>query len=127
MTSRATLSALLWAPVAARLSVQSSATRRGFGFGLRRQRRLHRRAQGKDLELPAQTGMLIRTDNTITVPVTSASNAALPPVKKPLTPRQKLESAAKGHLRCPRTAHFSLWKPGLTRLLANFLFHFFSV
>jgi len=33
--------------------------------------------KGKDLELPAQTGMLIRMDNTITVPVTSAGNASL--------------------------------------------------
>jgi len=33
--------------------------------------------EGKDLELPAQTGMLVRMDNTITVAVTSASNAAL--------------------------------------------------
>ena len=33
--------------------------------------------KGKDLDLPAQTGMLIRMDNTITVPVAIASNASL--------------------------------------------------
>jgi hypothetical protein len=33
--------------------------------------------KGKDLELPAQTGMLIRMDNAITVTVSSASNASL--------------------------------------------------
>jgi hypothetical protein len=33
--------------------------------------------KGKDLELPAQTGMLARMDNTITVPATSATSAAL--------------------------------------------------
>jgi len=33
--------------------------------------------QDRNLELPTQTGMLVRMDNTITVPVTSASNAAL--------------------------------------------------
>jgi hypothetical protein len=32
--------------------------------------------KGKEVELPAQTGMLIRMD-TITVPVMSASNASL--------------------------------------------------
>jgi hypothetical protein len=30
--------------------------------------------KGKELELPPQTGMLIRMDNTITVPVTTATN-----------------------------------------------------
>jgi hypothetical protein len=30
--------------------------------------------KGKELELPPQTGMLIRMDNTITVPVTTAVN-----------------------------------------------------
>jgi hypothetical protein len=29
--------------------------------------------KGKELELPSQTGMLIRMDNTITVPVTTAA------------------------------------------------------
>src|SRR6267143_2032245 len=50
---------------------------RGFGFGLAGSAVYIVARKGKDLELPAQTGMLIRTDNTITVPVTSASNAAL--------------------------------------------------
>ena len=30
--------------------------------------------KGKELELPPQTGMLIRMDNTITVAVTTATN-----------------------------------------------------
>jgi hypothetical protein len=30
--------------------------------------------KGKELELPPQTGMVIRMDNTITVPVTTAVN-----------------------------------------------------
>src|SRR6266403_2449856 len=50
---------------------------RGFGFGLAGSAVYIVARKGKDLELPAQTGMLIRMDNTITVPVTSASNAAL--------------------------------------------------
>jgi hypothetical protein len=51
---------------------------RGFGFGLAGSAAYIVARKGKDLELPAQTGMLIRMDNTITVPVTSASNASLP-------------------------------------------------
>jgi hypothetical protein len=39
---------------------------RGFGFGLA--------GSAVYVELPAQTGMLVRMDNTITVPVTTASN-----------------------------------------------------
>src|SRR6266478_686266 len=50
---------------------------RGFGFGLAGSAVYIVARKGKDLELPAQTGMLIRMDNTITVPVTSASNASL--------------------------------------------------
>ena len=50
---------------------------RGFGFGLAGSAVYIVARKGKDLELPAQTGMLIRMDNTITVPVTSASNTAL--------------------------------------------------
>jgi hypothetical protein len=30
--------------------------------------------KGKELDLPPQTGMLIRMDNTITVPVTTAAS-----------------------------------------------------
>jgi hypothetical protein len=50
---------------------------RGFGFGLAGSAVYIVARKGKDLDLPAQTGMLIRMDNTITVPVTSASNASL--------------------------------------------------
>ncbi len=50
---------------------------RGFGFGLAGSAAYIVARKGKDLELPAQTGMLVRMDNTITVPVTSASNASL--------------------------------------------------
>jgi len=32
--------------------------------------------KGKEVELPAQTGLLVRMDNTITVPSLSASNAS---------------------------------------------------
>ncbi len=50
---------------------------RGFGFGLAGSAAYIVARKGKDLELPAQTGMLVRMDNTITVPVTSAGNASL--------------------------------------------------
>jgi hypothetical protein len=50
---------------------------RGFGLGLAGSAVYIVARKGKDLELPAQTGMLIRMDNTITVPVTSASAASL--------------------------------------------------
>jgi len=50
---------------------------RGFGFGLAGSAAYIIARKGKDLDLPAQTGMLIRMDNTITVPVSSASNASL--------------------------------------------------
>ena len=49
---------------------------RGFGFGLAGSAVYIVARKGKDLDLPAQTGMLVRMDNTITVPVTSASNAS---------------------------------------------------
>src|SRR5260370_1106990 len=49
---------------------------RGFGLGLAGSAAYIVARKGKDLELPPQTGMLIRMDNTITVPVTSASNAS---------------------------------------------------
>jgi len=48
---------------------------RGFGFGLAGSAAYIVARKGKDLDLPAQTGMLVRMDNTVTVPVTSASNA----------------------------------------------------
>ena len=50
---------------------------RGFGLGLAGSAAYIVARKGKDLDLPAQTGMLVRMDNTITVPVTSASNALL--------------------------------------------------
>jgi hypothetical protein len=50
---------------------------RGFGFGLAGSAAYIVARKGKDVELPAQTGMLVRMDNTITVPLTSASNALL--------------------------------------------------
>ena len=50
---------------------------RGFGFGLAGSAVYIVARKGRDLDLPAQTGMLVRMDNTITVPVTSATSAAL--------------------------------------------------
>ena len=50
---------------------------RGFGFGLAGSAVYIVARKGKDLDLPTQTGMLVRMDNTITVPITSASNASL--------------------------------------------------
>lgn len=47
---------------------------RGFGFGLAGSAAYIVVRKGKEVELPTQTGMLVRMDNTITVPVTSASN-----------------------------------------------------
>ncbi len=46
---------------------------RGFGFGLAGSAAYIAVRKGKELDLPAQTGMLIRMDNTITVPVTTAA------------------------------------------------------
>jgi hypothetical protein len=46
---------------------------RGFGFGLAGSAAYMMVRKGKELELPSQTGMLIRMDNTITVPVTTAA------------------------------------------------------
>jgi len=48
---------------------------RGFGFGLAGGAAYIMVRKGKELELPPQTGMLIRMDNTITVPVTTAANS----------------------------------------------------
>jgi hypothetical protein len=47
---------------------------RGFGFGLAGSAVYIVSRKGKEVELPAQTGMLVRMDNTITVPVTTATN-----------------------------------------------------
>lgn len=49
---------------------------RGFGFGLAGSAAYIVARKGKELELPAQTGILIRMDNTITVPVMSATSAS---------------------------------------------------
>jgi hypothetical protein len=49
---------------------------RGFGFGLAGSAAYIVVRKGKEMELPAQTGMLIRMDNSITVPVTSAASAS---------------------------------------------------
>ena len=47
---------------------------RGFGFGLAGSAAYIMVRKGKELDLPAQTGMVIRMDNTITVPVTTATS-----------------------------------------------------
>ena len=47
---------------------------RGFGIGLAGSAIYVVARKGKDVELPAQTGLLVRMDNTITVPTVSASN-----------------------------------------------------
>jgi hypothetical protein len=48
----------------------------GFGFGLAGSAAYIMIRKGKEVELPAQTGMLVRMDNTVMVPVVAASNAA---------------------------------------------------
>ncbi len=50
---------------------------RGFGIGLAGSAAYIVARKGKDVELPPQTGMLVRMDNTITVPVNTASNSGL--------------------------------------------------
>ena len=49
---------------------------RGFGFGLAGSAGYILVRKGKELELPAQTGMMVRMDNTITVPAITAMNAS---------------------------------------------------
>jgi len=49
---------------------------RGFGLGLAGSAAYIVARKGKEVELPAQTGLLVRMDNTITVPTNTASNAA---------------------------------------------------
>lgn len=49
---------------------------RGFGLGLAGSAAYIVARKGKEVELPAQTGMLVRMDNTITVPSVSATNAS---------------------------------------------------
>jgi len=50
---------------------------RGFGLGLAGSAAYIAVRKGKEVELPAQTGMLMRMDNTITVPVMNAAGASL--------------------------------------------------
>jgi hypothetical protein len=52
----------------------------GFGVGLAGSAAYIMIRKGKEVELPAQTGILVRMDNTITVPAISASNADVPAV-----------------------------------------------
>ena len=49
---------------------------RGFGFGLAGSAVYILARKGKEVELPAQTGLLVRMDNTITVPTVTATNAS---------------------------------------------------
>ena len=48
---------------------------RGFGIGLAGSAVYIVARKGKEVELPAQTGMLVRMDNTVTVPTIVASNS----------------------------------------------------
>lgn len=47
---------------------------RGFGIGLAGSAAYIVERKGKEVELPAQTGMIVRMDNTITVPTPSVNN-----------------------------------------------------
>jgi hypothetical protein len=47
---------------------------RGFGIGLAGSAAYLVARKGKEVELPAQTGILVRMDNTVTVPASSAGN-----------------------------------------------------
>jgi hypothetical protein len=47
---------------------------RGFGIGLAGSAAYSVARKGKEVELPAQTGILVRMDNTVTVPTISAGN-----------------------------------------------------
>jgi hypothetical protein len=51
---------------------------RGFGIGLAGSAAYIVSRKGKDVELPAQSGILVRMDNTITVPVIGTNNSATP-------------------------------------------------
>lgn len=48
----------------------------GFGFGLAGSAVYIVARKGKEVDLPAQTGMLVRMDNTVTVPAITASNTS---------------------------------------------------
>ena len=58
------------------IGVLFSNVARGFGLGLAGSAAYIVARKGKEVELPAQTGMLVRMDNTITVPATSATSAS---------------------------------------------------
>jgi hypothetical protein len=49
---------------------------RGFGIGLAGSAAYIVARKGKDVELPPQTGILVRVDNTIFVPIVTATNAS---------------------------------------------------
>ena len=51
---------------------------RGFGFGIAGSAAYIVIRKGKEVELPAQTGMLARLDSTVTVPAFAASNRRNP-------------------------------------------------
>jgi hypothetical protein len=48
---------------------------RGFGIGLAGSAAYIVERKGKEVELPAQTGMIVRMDNTVTVPSTAANSS----------------------------------------------------
>ncbi|GAC1619003.1 MAG: hypothetical protein PVS2B2_04270 [Candidatus Acidiferrum sp.] len=50
---------------------------RGFGLGLAGSAAYIVARKGKEVELPAQTGMLVRMESTVTVPANSATSASL--------------------------------------------------
>jgi hypothetical protein len=52
---------------------------RGFGTGLAGSAVYVASRKGRDISIPAQSGMLVRMDNTITVPVAGANNATPQP------------------------------------------------
>jgi hypothetical protein len=58
------------------LGVVFSNIARGFGLGLAGSAAYIVARKGKEVELPAQTGMLVRMDNTITVPMISSTSAS---------------------------------------------------
>jgi hypothetical protein len=51
---------------------------RGFGIGLAGSAVYVMARKGKEVEIPAHSGLLVRTDNTITMPSTLASNTTTP-------------------------------------------------
>ena len=50
---------------------------RGFGFGIAGSAIYIMARKGKEVDLPAQTGLLVRMDNTITVPSVTSNSASL--------------------------------------------------